>query len=154
MAHSNKKIIMSRLGEREISLEKVIHFPQGLVGYTDQHDFVLLEIKEGAPFLLLQSMNQPDLGFLVADPFSFVSDYTIQADMRAEKTLKATSQKDLAVLVTVSIPPGKPEETTLNLTGPILINHAERLGLQVPQMEGQNPCRVHVHTVTATVETA
>ena len=45
----------------------------------------------------------------------------------------------------VSIPQGHPEKTALNLSGPILINHEARLGLQVPQMEGLYPTQLFIH---------
>jgi flagellar assembly factor FliW len=59
--------------------------------------------------------------------------------------LSIDSQEQVAVLVTAGIPHGKPELTTLNLTGPILINHARRIGLQVPQAESDFPPRWRIH---------
>ena len=50
----------------------------------------------------------------------------------------------LAVRATATIPPGKPEQTALNLLGPILINHRARLGLQVPQPENSMPAQFFV----------
>jgi flagellar assembly factor FliW len=47
--------------------------------------------------------------------------------------------RQLAVLVTVTIPQDKPEDTTLNLSGPILVNTEERVGLQAPQIESGYP---------------
>ena len=145
MARNNTKVIQSRLGEREVDLDKVILFPRGLIGYEDMRSFTLLQIREGAPLLVLQSMENPGLGLLVADPFTFIPDYNLRIGDAEQRTLKAASAADLAVLVTASIPPGKPEETALNLIGPILINHQARLGLQVPQVEGQSPAKVYVH---------
>jgi flagellar assembly factor FliW len=40
------------------------------------------------------------------------------------------------VLVSVSIPPGQPDRTALNLTGPIAVNSEARIGLQIPQVDG------------------
>lgn len=134
--------------------DKIIVFPRGLIGYEDKCEFTLLQIREGAPLLVLQSMEDPGLGLLVADPFSFVPDYTLRIGDAEQRMLKAQSSSDLAVLVTASIPPGKPEETALNLLGPILINHQARLGLQVPQVESSNPARVFVHTKEATEQSA
>ncbi len=55
------------------------------------------------------------------------------------KTLKIENVKQLAILVTVTIPQSKPEDTTLNLQGPIVINTLARIGLQVPQVEAGYP---------------
>ena len=61
-----------------------------------------------------------------------------------QKLLKLEKSEDSAILVTVSIPAGRPEDAVLNLTGPIVINYKDRLGLQVPQgFEG--PAQVSMH---------
>lgn len=145
MARHNTQVINTRLGEREVDLERVIHFPRGLIGLERHRDFILLQIREDAPLLVLQSMDDPGLGLLVADPYSFKPDYTVRVADVEQRMLKAETREDLAVLVTASIPAGKPEDTALNLFGPILINHQARLGLQVPQVEGQGPAKLYVH---------
>ena len=145
MATTKTKIIQSRLGEREVDLDKVITFPRGIIGFEHLREFTLLQIKEDAPFLLLQSMEEETLGLLVADPFSFLPDYKLKISDADQKMLHATSADELAILVTVAIPPGKPEKTALNLIGPIIISYAEKLGLQSPQIEGQGPSKVYVH---------
>lgn len=144
MASQEIKVIESRLGPREVRLDKVIRFPRGLIGFETTHEFTLLQIHEGAALLVLQSMEQPTLGLLVADPYAFVPDYSLRISNTEQHLLQAESMQDLAVLVTASIPPGKPEETALNLLGPIVINHRARLGLQVPQTESSGPAKVFV----------
>lgn len=144
MANHEIRTIESRLGRREVLLDKIIHFPRGVIGYEEMREFTLLQIQENAPLLVLQSMEQATLGLLVADPFVFVPDYSLHVGDAEQKLLKADSAANLAVLVTASIPPGKPEETALNLLGPILINHHARLGLQVPQTDSSGPGRVFI----------
>lgn len=133
--------VRTRLGARRIDPDKIIEFPRGLVGFEDQREFTLLQLREDAPFLVLQSLRDPELGLLVGDPYSFLPEYRIKIGDAEQSMLKVTSAGELAVLVTVSIPPGHPERTALNLTGPILINHEARIGLQVPQAD-VNPPRV------------
>ncbi|MDR1359612.1 MAG: flagellar assembly protein FliW [Deltaproteobacteria bacterium] len=145
MARQKITVIQSRLGQREVDLYKTINFPRGLIGYEDQHLFTLLRIREGAPLLILQSMDDAELGLLVADPYAFIPEYSLRVGDAEQKLLKVASAADLAILVTATIPPGRPEETALNLLGPILINHKARLGIQVPQTEGELPARVFIH---------
>ncbi|MDR2161334.1 MAG: flagellar assembly protein FliW [Desulfovibrio sp.] len=147
MARQKIVVIQSRLGEREVDMYRAITFPRGLVGYEDKRRFCLLQIRESAPLLILQSMEDPTLGLLVADPYAFVQDYSLRVGNADQKLLQASSAAELAVLVTATIPPGKPEETALNLLGPILINHKARLGVQVPQMEREAPDRVFIHAL-------
>ncbi len=141
----NEKIIETRLGRQVVALDKIIHFPRGLMGYEDQHEFTLLQIKPEASFLMLQSMTDPRLGLLVADPYCFMDDYQVRLNEAEQKILNIANREQVAVLVTVSIPPGRPEKTALNLSGPILVNHEAKLGLQVPQMEGLYPAQLFIH---------
>ncbi|MFV0347199.1 MAG: flagellar assembly protein FliW [Halodesulfovibrio sp.] len=145
MARQNEKIVQTRLGKQVVSMDKIIYFPRGLMGFEDKHEFTLLQLKDGSPFLVLQSMDDPRLGLLVADPYSFLEDYPIRVGEAEQKLLRLQNIRQVAVLVTVSIPKGEPEKTALNLTGPILINHQAKLGLQVPQVDGKFPNQVYLH---------
>ncbi len=133
--------IMTRLGMHTIDPDKVIRFPRGLIGFEERTAFTLLQISPGAPFLVLQSMDDPGLGLLVADPYAFIPDFRIHVGNAEQYVLEASHPEQIAVLVTASIPHGKPELATLNLIGPILINHERRLGLQVPQSDSNLPPR-------------
>lgn len=131
---------MTRLGERQISSDGIIYFPRGLVGIEDKREFAILSVKEDdSPFLLLQCVTDPGLGLLVADPYAFIEDYDVKIENIDRKALKIENIRQLAVLVTVTIPPDKPEDTTLNLQGPIVINTEARIGLQIPQTDANYP---------------
>jgi len=131
---------MTRLGERTISSDAIVYFPRGLVGLSDKREFTLLSVKEDeSPFLLLQCVTDPGLGLLVADPYSFLEDYDVKIENAEKKVLKIENVRQLAILVTVTIPRDKPQNTTLNLQGPIVINTESRVGLQIPQTEAGYP---------------
>ena len=145
MASEEVVVIQSRLGEREVRLDKVIHFPRGIIGFESARDFTLLQIQENAPLHVLQSMEEPTLGLLVADPFVFLPEFNLTVNDAEQQILQAEGVQDVAVLVTAAIPPGKPEETVLNLLGPIILNHRARIGLQIPQMgKDDSPSKVRV----------
>lgn len=127
--------IKTRMGERIITMDRVIRFPKGLVGFEKMRDFALLQLKSDSPFFLLQSLEDPELGLIMADPYTFVPDLKVAIGSAEQKILKAKNIRELAVLVTVSIPQGRPEETTLNLIGPVVVNAQLRIGLQIPQTE-------------------
>ncbi|WP_239057686.1 flagellar assembly protein FliW [Pseudodesulfovibrio sp. JC047] len=131
---------MTRLGEREVGPNGIIYFPRGLVGLESKREFALLSVKsDDSPFLLLQCVTDPGLGLLVADPYAFLDEYDVKIENGDRKVLKVENVHQLAVLVTVSIPQAKPEDTTLNLQGPIVINTENRIGLQIPQTETGYP---------------
>lgn len=139
-------IIESRLGRKEVDEEKIVHFPKGIIGFEHLRKFILLQFSESSPFLMLQSIEDPSLGLLVADPFSFIPEYTLEVGAVEQAILQAKNHDELAVLVTVSIPPGEPDKTALNLLGPILINRVIKTGLQVPQPENSGPSRYFLST--------
>ena len=53
-------------------MDKVVRFPRGLAGFETERDFILLQIRPEAPLLILQSVHTPQVGLLVADPYSFL----------------------------------------------------------------------------------
>ncbi len=151
MARKHEVDIQTRLGVRRIDKNKVIYFPRGLAGFEGLHEFILLQIRPDAPLLILQSMDNPQVGLLVADPYSFIQDFKIKVGDAEQKLLRLKNIRQLAVLVTVTIPVGKPEETALNLVGPIIVNHAARIGLQVPQSENSGPTQVLISDLNKTL---
>ena len=144
MARQQEIDINTRLGRRRISMDKVIYFPRGLAGFEGEHEFTLLQIRPEAPLLVLQSIHDPTVGLLVADPYSLWPQYSITVSDAEQKLLRLKNVRQVAVLVTVCIPAGQPELTALNLTGPILINHKMRIGMQVPQSEGNGPTKIYL----------
>jgi len=137
-----EKVIETRLGSQQISTDKIVHFPRGLIGFESEHEFTLLQMRDDLPFLMLQSTNTPNVGLLVTDPYTFYPEYLIEIGDPEQKILQVTNREQLTVLVTLFVPPNKPEETVMNLTGPILINHELKIGLQVPQVDGKLPAQM------------
>ena len=147
MARNKEIEIDTRLGRRCIDTDKVIRFPRGLAGFENERDFILLQIRPEAPLLILQSVNTPVVGLLVADPYSFFDrSYAPQVGDAEKQLLNIESLDQAALLVTVSIPAGAPEKAVLNLTGPIVINFEMRVGLQIPQC-ADGPQQVNMHTL-------
>ena len=137
-----RQTINSRIGQLVISSDKTIRFPRGIVGFESLREFALVEFKPGTPFHFLQSLEMPSMGMMLADPFSFLPNYEIRLAAAEERILRVRSIRDLVILVSVTVPKGDPQGSTLNLTGPICVNVQERLGLQSPQVELGFPSRV------------
>ncbi len=145
--------VQTRLGTRRIDPDKVIDFPRGLMGFEAYRRFTLLQLNPGSPFLVLQALDEPSLGLLVADPYTFLPEYRVRVGNAEQALLGVRSIHQVAVLVTVSIPHGKPEKTAVNLTGPILINHERRLGMQIPQSDPEFPSQVYIYKAPSETET-
>lgn len=144
MAKKQERLIQTRLGEMTITPDKILIFPKGLIGYQDKREFTLIQVNEESPFMLLQSMDDPEFALLVTDPYIFVSEYTVKISGAEQKLVQLDSPKQMGVLVTVSIPKGRPDETTLNLIGPIILNTRKKLGVQVPQTDLSTPSNIRL----------
>ena len=110
MARHEQRVIDTRIGQRAVARDKFIRFPQGLIGFENNREFVLLQLSEGSPFLILQSTTNVAVGLVVADPFTFLPDFEIKIGEAEKNVLQLDDIHQVAVLVTVSIPHGEPEK--------------------------------------------
>lgn len=120
----------TRFGDIEFGPADVLFFKDGLIGFPELNEFVLLSHKEDSPFRWLQSIREPALAFLCVLPNHFIPEYNpaLKKDVVVELGLKPST--DRFILCTASIPKGKPEEMTMNLTAPILVNANTQTALQ------------------------
>ena len=72
------KITTKVFGEVDIEESKILHFPQGIVGFPELTDFALIHDieKEGVCAIRwLQSMQEPSFAMPVMDPLAVKPDY-------------------------------------------------------------------------------
>lgn len=119
---STQTVSTIRFGVIEYTAEDVIRLVGGILGFPSYEQYLILQHKEGSPFRWLQSLDEPSLAFLVVDPSHFLSDYAPEMELRHALDLQLTEETARLVYTIVTIPRGKPEEMTLNLAGPIVIN--------------------------------
>lgn len=121
----------TRFGELKIDQEGVIHFPEGLLGFQDNKDYVILEHREDSPFCWLQSMNSPELAFVLTNPLIVMKEYLENLSSDEKKLFKTENGGNPIIFALVTIPPGEVEKMTVNLLGPLVIDAASRTGRQV-----------------------
>ena len=108
-----------------------INFPAGLPGFPNAHRFELAPWgPAGSPFLLLSSVDDPDIGFVVVPPWVFYPDYEFELDTGSAERLGLTQAEDAVVFAMVTLRE-KPENSTLNLLGPIVVNRYTHEAAQV-----------------------
>ena len=119
----------TRFGELEVSDEQILDFPQGLLGFPEEKRFALMEYKPDSPFYFLQSLADPDLTFLMINPFAFFNDYEFDMDdaLMAEIGVTADNPPTVFNIATVK---DKIENMTVNLAGPVLVNLRDRKAAQ------------------------
>lgn len=121
----------TRFGRIEVDEEAVITFSQGLFGFENYRRFVVLCPDEKSPFRWLQSLEEPSLAFVVIEPRHFMPDYAPTISDADAEAIGLNMDTPYLIFVVVTIPPGKPEQMTANLMGPILVNAETRMARQV-----------------------
>lgn len=99
-----------------------ITFAAGLPGFPDAHRFQLAPWgPEGTPFTLMTSADDPDVGFVVVPPWVFYPSYEFDLDDSAAERLALQQPEDAVVFCVVTLR-DQPQDATLNLLGPIVVN--------------------------------
>ncbi|HQY87083.1 MAG TPA: flagellar assembly protein FliW [Tepidisphaeraceae bacterium] len=118
----------SRFGLVSVEDERIITFAQGLLGFHEHSQFALLQTGSDNYFFWLQSVNDPNLAFVITDPTIFFRDYEIQL---REDTQADLALEDPAAAQTFVICNKVGEWLTGNLLGPLVVNVSNRSGVQV-----------------------
>ncbi|MGE4580262.1 MAG: flagellar assembly protein FliW [Desulfuromonadales bacterium] len=121
--------IHTRFGEVEYDPEKTLHFPQGLVGFEDLHRFIVMPNEVEGPLFWIQSVDDPQIAFVLTDPTHFFLDYQVAPDANERKKLDIQEGDDCFVLSVVTVHPDR--QVTLNLAAPILYNARNNRAMQV-----------------------
>lgn len=109
-------------------LQVELLFPHGLFGFEAYTHYKLTGHAKEAPFLKLESLENPCLSFYVIDPFPHCPSY--------EPTLTRVDLKDVGVmheanLIVLTIVDTNRKCPTLNLGAPLLIHLSKKLGKQL-----------------------
>jgi flagellar assembly factor FliW len=110
----------------------LIHFPDGVFGFSELRDFIPLVLDENDDntILLLQSVENPDVAFAIINPFALDPEYNPVLTPEELSYLKVTSENDLSYYV-ITVLHNDYLDNTVNLKAPIVINPDQRVGMQV-----------------------
>lgn len=122
------KVKTKAYGEIDADARQLVRFPAGLLGFENFKDYILLDSRQ-KPFFYLQSTDVPDLAFILIDPFLFRPDYSLDVDDESLGDIGVSQPNDVLVFAIVTVP-GEGGQVTANLMGPLIINKANRLGIQ------------------------
>lgn len=118
------------LGKIEIDAALQIFFPEGLFAFEAFRHFALLPTKSGSTFHWLQSLEEARLAFLITLIPEITQKYRPKINAEHLQIIGADNQNVVEIWGIITVPPGKPENMTINLQGPVLINRAKKLGSQ------------------------
>lgn len=115
--------------------DRIIEFPAGLAGFEELRRFSLFhpETSEGAAprYFILQSLDDPNIAFNIADPelFGFNYEIVLSDDEIAALDLADPSEAAVVVIL-VKGTTGGDAGVRANLKGPLIINTRARRGIQ------------------------
>ena len=115
-------------GPVEINEKQKVNIPQGLFGFEEYIEFVLLDA-EHEPFFWLQSLNDKEIAFILINPFFFRKDYEVNIINEDLEGIGITSPENALIFVIVTIPQDG-STMTANLQGPLIINKETMTGMQ------------------------
>ena len=125
------KIQTERFGEVDVPDERILSFVEPILGFEESKQYFLLEHAPDSPFHWLQSVQEPELAFVVTNPALFNIPYEITLNDNVLDLLKITTAEEALVFNIVNVPADNPTKMTANLLAPIVINQENGRAMQV-----------------------
>lgn len=122
------EIETTRFGRISVDDERIMTLAHGLLGFPEHKRFALIQTSDENYFFWLQSVDDPNLAFVVTDPSIFFKDYDVPVREETAAELQLADVRFLQVFVICN----KVDEwLTGNLLGPIVVNAENRLACQI-----------------------
>lgn len=139
------QIQTSRFGSVSIESDDVLTFPEGLLGFNELRQFVLLDDPTDEIFAWLQSCEEPNIAFPLLEPELFAPSYAIHLTKHDLEALNLESNRGSRSFAIITIPQD-PTQMTANLKAPIVINVAKRVARQCVLQDNQLAIREPIFT--------
>lgn len=118
----------------------LIHFQNGIYGFEEVKDFVLLQEDDKKVIWSLQAADSSYPALIVLDPFLVLRDYNPHLSADDLNALGDPGPDDLCFLA-VAVIRKKLADSVVNLKSPIVINVKNRKGIQVILDNSNYPVR-------------
>lgn len=149
MTDNKIKVNTTRFGEVEILKEKIYSFPDGIPGFPECREYCILDNAKNTFFKWLQSVDNPDLAFVLFDPFLIKKDYDVFVNDNDVSLLEIEDRSDVIVTVILTIPKEKPKEMTANLKAPVVFNIRKKIGKQIILNDANQPLELPIWDLLA-----
>ncbi|MEZ5359434.1 MAG: flagellar assembly protein FliW [Candidatus Zixiibacteriota bacterium] len=124
------KVITAKFGELEVSEDVIIHMTKPVLGFEELTKYVIIETDDFDPFKWFQSIEDPNVSFVIVNPLLFFPDYTIEVNPKEIEEMRVDDVEDISTYAIVTLPADY-TKMTANLQGPLLVNTATRLAKQL-----------------------
>ncbi len=119
----------TRFGQIQLNTEDIITFPEGLLGFQDLRQFVLLDDPNDDIFAWLQSCELPSVAFPVLEPEIFGQYYNVNLTKNESELLMLSAEQKPTFMNIITIP-DDPTQMTANVKAPIAFNMQHRIARQ------------------------
>jgi len=143
---AEKLVLDTRFGRIEVDPASVLHFKSGLLGFSDAHEFALIELdnENYAQFRVLQCVTDPTLSFIVFPP-SLDNGLIDRADIEAAGKAVRIPFENLVVLLLVTVRRrNEGNSLSVNLRAPVLIDPIALEGVQYVLPSDKYPVRFNL----------
>jgi flagellar assembly factor FliW len=120
----------TRFGTVEVDESIILRFPQGMIGFPQHRDYVLLKQREDSVFMWLHSLSDPSLAFPVVLPWAFYWDYEVKLSDDDLASIGVANASQISIMCVVNVG-ADVRKGTINLFSPIVINNESREAKQV-----------------------
>ena len=145
------KKLVTRFGEIEYNQKEALHFPQGLIGFENLHNFVVMPNEKNGPLFWIQSVEDPEIALVLTDPTNFFLEYKVVPHEGEMQALDIGKGDECHALSVVTVPESK--EISLNLAAPIIFAPSTNRAIQVILENTQYQIQTPLPKVEETKET-
>lgn len=123
MEQSSVRVVQThQFGTIEVGNEHIFHFADGIYGFEELREFVLISDEQSEPIKWLVSLTDPSIGFAVIDVFLVMPSYKVNPAMLGEKP---------AILSIVTLSRKEGAGLSANLKAPIILDVDTQSGFQM-----------------------
>lgn len=105
--------------------KEILYFEKGIPGFQDLKKYIIKEVSEDSPFVIMQSIEDKDIGFILISPYLVDEKYEIKLKDEIINNLEIKDSKEVLLYTIVNLK-DKVEDITTNLKAPLVVNIKSR----------------------------
>ena len=120
-----------RFGSIDVDADKMIRFENGMPGFPDCTQFIVMDHDIATPLKWLQCVERSEVAFLVVEPEQVLRNYEFDVPswvLRLVSWNEGDDTRDVGAFLILNVNDG---ELTANLRAPVVVNIRKRLAFQM-----------------------
>lgn len=123
------KVNTKFFGELEAEEKDIITFEDGILGFPDLKEYLIIYDNSNEYFSYLQAVEDKDICFIIISPYLVIPDYSADISDDSVKKLVIEEEKDVILYSFITIPEDM-KLMTANMKAPMIINAKNRKAVQ------------------------